>query len=61
MKCGIQPISTNSSMMMASTWPPIVTRPRTLGPVISDRYTTLMASAPPQPSPVKIDSTTSAG
>ncbi len=39
----------------------MVTRPRTAGPVISEMYTTLMASAPPQPRPVKIDSTTSAG
>ena len=47
--------------MMASTCAPMTTRPRTAGEVISDMYTTLMASTPPTPRLLKIDSTSSAG
>ncbi len=50
-----------SSRKMQTTWETIITRGRTLGPMISLMYTTLMARYPANPSVSAIDKTISAG
>ena len=46
---------------MAATWETIMIRGRTVGPMISLMYTTLMARNPANPSVSAIDRTISAG
>ena len=46
---------------MQTTWETIITRGRTVGPMISLMYTTLMARYPPIPSVSPIDRRVSAG
>ena len=46
---------------MQTTWETIMTRGRTVGPMISLMYTTLMARYPPIPNVLPIDSRASAG